>query len=78
MIIIYDQGGTHNELFDELMKPTGVEFKLIKNFSEDIISGENPSSVIMYVNGGVEDHIQQFFLKARREFLAILVFVKEF
>lgn len=77
MIIICDQVGNHEGLFDRLMKPTGVDYKIINNFSEELIVKVRPSSLILYVEQTISDGIKDFLLKENRDYLLILLCEKE-
>ncbi len=73
MIVIYDQSGDHNGLFEELMKPTGIEYKVLENFSSEEIDRIKPSSIIVYLNSGLPPEMQEYFLKEQRDYLLIVM-----
>jgi len=77
MILVYDKGGKHGEICNTLMIPTGVEYKLIHDFTESVLEKEKPTSVMIYVDGKIEKPVEDLLLRERRDFLLILLMEKD-
>lgn len=77
MIVIYDQSGDHNGLFEKLMKPTGIEYRLIDNFSTKVIEDIKPTSIILYLNSQMPEEMVKYFLQEKRDYLLIVMCNKD-
>ena len=73
MIVVYDQSGDSDGLFEKLLRPTGLEYKLIDNFSSKVIEEIKPSSIVLYLNSGLPKDIEDYFLQEHRDYLLIVM-----
>ena len=73
MIILYDESGKREKLFNEIMAPTGIEYRLLDHISKDLIEKTQPSSLIYFVNGMIRKEDKELFLQEKRKFLLILM-----
>lgn len=77
MILVYDKEGKHGVICNTLIDPTGVEYKLIRDFTESVLEKEKPTSVMIYVDGKLEKGVENLLLKEKRDYLLILLLEKE-
>lgn len=77
MILVYDKEGKHGVICNTLIDPTGVEYKLIPDFTESVLEKEKPTSVLIYVDGKLEKGVENLLLKEKRDYLLILLLEKE-
>ncbi|AKA48816.1 hypothetical protein IX51_06515 [uncultured archaeon] len=73
MIVIYDQSGDSDGLFEKLLRPTGIEYKLIENFSSKVIEDIKPTSIVLYLNSGMPKDVEEYFLQEKRDYLLIVM-----
>ena len=77
MILVYDKEGKHGVICDTLMAPTGVDYKLVRDFSESVLEKEKPTSVMIYVDGKIDKPVEDLLLREKRDYLLILLLEKE-
>lgn len=73
MIVIYDQSGDSDSLFEKLLRPTGIEYKLIDSFSKKVIDEIKPTSIVLYLNSGMPKDVEDYFLQEKRDYLLIVM-----
>lgn len=73
MILVYDGTGGQEKLLRDLMSPTGMEYKILKNLSDEVLESVNPSSLIYFTDGRIKDNDEKIFLRERRDYLLILM-----
>ncbi|WP_393970893.1 DUF835 domain-containing protein [Oxyplasma meridianum] len=77
MILVYDEAGKHAEICNTLMIPTGVEYKVVSNFTESILEKEKPTSVMIYVDQDIKKPVENLLLREMREYLLILLMERD-
>ena len=77
MIILYDQDGSHGTILNELMKPLGIPYKIIKEFDESAIIEGKATSLIIYLTKPVDDDLKDFLILDERSYHLIIFMDKE-
>ncbi len=77
MILVYDGSGKQEQLFKDIMAPTGIEYRILNKISKDLIEKTRPTSLIYYVDGTMNKEDAKLFLEEHRGYLLIIMSQKE-
>lgn len=77
MILVYDGSGKQEKLFTDIMAPTGIDYQIKTEISNDVLEQTKPSSLIYYLNGAMRKEDKELFLQEQRGYLLIVLCEKE-
>ncbi|MHB1492336.1 MAG: DUF835 domain-containing protein [Thermoplasmataceae archaeon] len=77
MIVLYDQDGSHSDILNNLMKPLGIPYKIIKKFDESAVIGEKATSLIIYLTKAIDDDLKDFLMLNTRDYHLIIFMDKD-